>query len=80
MSMKNGILIASFKPSLPFPEEVTDDLAKSVQAAAGSGEEFCELLHGVSPVIAFHRGDEMRIRKEWCIGTTEAKRRTPEDG
>ena len=44
-------------------EEVTDDLVKCAKPAAGVAQEFSELLHDVSPVIAFHRGDEIADRE-----------------
>ncbi|MBP2449886.1 endonuclease YncB(thermonuclease family) [Rhizobium leguminosarum] len=47
----------------PFAEEVTNDLAESAKTAAGGSEELGELLHDGSPVIAFHRGDEIAERE-----------------
>ena len=73
---EEGDLDRDLQAELTLAEKVTDDPAESAQATAGSGEELGELLHDGSPVIAFHRGDEKRIGKECCIGTTAAKRRT----
>lgn len=43
--MKNGIWMASFRPSFPFRKEWLLTFAEDAEPSAGSGEELSELLH-----------------------------------
>ena len=77
ISTKNGILIASLKPSLPFAEEVTDDLAKVAKLTPVAARNCARRCMMVSPCrLGISRGLTAGRDKEGRTGTAAAKRRT----